>query len=142
MRRFFESFTEATQLSTEDWGLDYRIPEPTTEEANTWWNNIKFREDIPYKDSVAPVVPDLGGFTMPGVFYPYSTQKRKCFDCGNEYPAHYEFEWHCQTCRTNYLSLRHKAWERLQKDRLAKMREQERASKPQKPFQLELFAKS
>ncbi len=89
MRRVFESFTEAAKSSTEDWGYNYSMPKPTTEEANTWWNNIRFREEIPYKDSVAPVTPDLGGFTMLGIFYAYSTQKRNCFDCEKTYGAHY-----------------------------------------------------
>ena len=140
MRRVFESFNDASKASTEDWEYDHRVPEPTTEEANTWWNNIRFREEIPYKDFVAPVTPDLGGFTMLGVFYAYSTQQRKCFDCGKTYGAHYEFEWHCQTCRINYLYLRDKAWAKLQKDRISKMKEIELSLKRKGTVtQLELF---
>ncbi len=140
MVRIFESFTEAAKASKEDWGLDYRIPEPTVKEANVWWDNIRFREEIPYKDSTECVDPDLGGFTMLGIFCPYSTQKRHCIDCGKIYPAHYKIEWHCQNCRINYLHLRDKCWEKFQKDRVAKMREQEQAYKRKGTVtQLELF---
>jgi len=118
-----------------DWLEFLYIEKPTIEECDLWQNENEFR----LKSMVYPcidVTPDNGGFEMLGKFYPYNHQKRNCENCGQQYPAHYEYEWLCGNCYGNWRRLMNIVSEVYNRERFKKMATGQPIIRP---YQLILF---
>lgn len=112
-------------------GLEIRF-NPSKEEREQWHKENDFR--IQNRSCLSPlnrpVVPKAGSFqNFEGDFEPYNYADRKCEMCGDEFPAHMEWETMCFTCSVNWLNMRDKVWELDNEERLQIMRKEEQKRK-------------